>query len=62
MNLKTIVNLLLLFSFFVSCLPAPKLLLVETEGGEEGDDRKAEGGKGVDYQQVRFTYNGGGNR
>ena len=46
MNSKTIiVHLLLVFSLFVSCLPAPKFLLVETDGGGAADKEEAEGGK-----------------
>ena len=54
MRSKSIVHLLLLFSLFVSCLPAPKLLLVETEGGEEADE---DGGAG---EYVGADYNRGG--
>ena len=55
MSSKSIVHLLLLFLLFVSCLPAPNLLLVETEGGEEADedggadDGKADEDGGADY-------------
>ena len=50
MNSKTIVRLLLVFSLFASCLPAPGHFLVETgdagEGGEEVDGDK------IDNKQV----------
>ena len=34
--MKTILKLLLFFTFFVSCLPGPRFQLIETE--DEGED------------------------
>ena len=57
MNCKSIGQLLLICSLFSICLPAPKLLLVETEDGEgaEGkvgveDEKEGGDGDGVDYK------------
>ena len=50
MNSKTIVRLLLVFSLFASCLPAPGHFLVETEDAGEGGE-EVDGGK-IDNKQV----------
>ena len=59
MNSKTAIHLLLLFSLFVHCLPAPKHLLVETDPGN-ADEVKAEqeDGEEVDYSAIVLEYYG----
>ena len=47
MNSRTIVHLLFVFSFFATCLPAPRHFLVETEDGEETQGKIEDGGEGA---------------